>query len=224
MMRPIALLACLWMPIALAEVPVDPVREDVRGTTTSIASVHDTVRALSPAQLQEAQASARLLLDGDPYTKASFYLAFALEREVSALPLEAVDPLVRRDWAHLQAGLREHVAVLAALGVAAPAGDPMDAASQAIAGIPAAVASLGAQDRARLAPHHDRLEALTGGARPCPRGPWAAWPGHPWTLGMHLAGWHDALRRVRPFVEADEAARIDRMTALLDAWGAQALG
>lgn len=218
MMGPIAVLAWLCTSAALAEVPADPVREDVRGTATSIASVHEAVRALSPALLQDARESARLLADADPYSRAAFLLAFALEHEGSAVDAEAVDPLVRRDWEHLQAGLRDHVAVLEALGVERPPGDPMGAASRAIAGIPAAVEPLGAPDRARLAPHHDRLEALTGGVRPCPRGPWAAWPGHPWTLGMHLAGWHDALRRVRPLARGSEAARIDRMTALLGAW------
>ena len=61
---------------------------------------------------------------------------------------------------------------------------------------------------------------MTGIGRTCPRGPWALLPGQPWTLGMQLGGWHDALRRVAPFVEEPEVkAQIDAMIAVLDAYG-----
>ena len=74
--------------------------------------------------------------------------------------------------------------------------------------------------RAEIDWHSDRVEALTGVVRPCPRGPWALQPGQAWTLGLHLAGWHDALRRVEPFTkDAETRDQIGAMMALLDAYG-----
>lgn len=213
-------LLILASPTTRAEVPADPVREDVRGTATSIAAVHDAVRALSPEALQDARESARLIAEADPYARAAFLLAFALESEVSSLLPDRFDPVVRRDLEHLQTGLSDHGAMLRALDVPRPPADPQAGASGAIAGL----WSARGENLARLDPHHDRLEALTGAVRPCPRGPWADPPGHPWTLGMHLAGWHDALRRVRPFVDGPEADRIDGLVALLEAWAVASRG
>ena len=64
------------------------------------------------------------------------------------------------------------------------------------------------------------MELLTGVVRPCPRGPHAILPGQPWTLGMQLGGWHDALRRVQPFVtDPVAAAEVGAKIDLLDAYG-----
>ena len=69
--------------------------------------------------------------------------------------------------------------------------------------------------------HSARVEKLTGVVRPCSRqGPWATLPGQPWTLGMQLGGWHDALRRMQPFdTDPEVAARIDAMIETLEAYG-----
>lgn len=80
--------------------------------------------------------------------------------------------------------------------------------------VAATVRALPATDRDEEAAS-DRVERATGISRPCPRGPHAAVPGHPWTLGMNLGGWHDALRRVEPFAK-DPATR-DRVSAMIDA-------
>lgn len=49
-------------------------------------------------------------------------------------------------------------------------------------------------------------------------------PGQPWALGLELGGWHDALRRIEPFVtDPDVRDRIAEMNAVLEAYGAASL-
>lgn len=219
-------------------------RVDVRGTAASIAMIADDIDALSPARRAEAAAALRMLSVNCPYTRAALQLAFVLEAAVGEIDPLGLDPLVRRDWETLQDGLATHVAVLASLGVDLPvpvagdqlhghpsvarldvddllvADDPVALTRQLVDGITAVAREIDADTMARIEAESDRVEAATGIVRPCPRGPWSVQPGHPWTLGMQLGGWHDALRRVQPFVDDPAVgAQVDALVAVLDAYG-----
>lgn len=218
-------------------------RLDARGTATAMKRIADTVAALPEADRAAARDHLRWLQVSDPYTRAAFTLPLALEAEVRRIPADTLPRWVQSEWSHLQAGLRDHVAVLDLLGVDLPPPAPGDAlggqgspfaidrrtletsrqpvglAGRLLGAIPGVTPRFTAEAQQALVAHADAVEALTGVRRPCPRGPWADLPGHPWTLGMQLAGWHDALRRVEPFVEdAHDRARVKGMIALLDGW------
>ncbi len=226
----------------------DLVRADVRGTVASIEHVAALVEAMDPEARAAASESLRLLSVSCPYTRAALQLPFALKAVVVGVEVDRLDPFVQRDWAYLQRGLTAHVAVLEALGVdlAAPgpsdplhvaqpglmvdrdtllaSADPLVVTAPLIGAFTALAEQLDEPTRRRIELHSDRVETATGIVRPCPRGPWAEFPGQPWTLGMHLGGWHDALRRVQPFVGDPEVAeRIAAMIDLLDAHGAASL-
>lgn len=212
-------------------------RADVRGTRQAIAMIAQTVDALSPAERAEAAASLRFLVANCPYTRSALMLPIALDAAVSDTDIGRPVAYARWDWGFLQEGLAIHVAVLDALEVALPAPAPGDA----LYGHPAAIsreAVLAADDPiAAVAPmvdsiveiaaqidgptadaiarHSARVEHLTGIVRPCPRGPWSVMPGQPWTLGLQLGGWHDALRRIEPTVDAPA---IEEMIAVMDAY------
>ena len=236
----------LAAPTSEAAPTPDPhamIRADVRGTAASIAQVEAELGALSPDERAQVAASLRTLSVSCPYTRSALLLPFALSEAVMAIPAERLDRLVQHDWLTLQEGLATHVAVLSALGVSLPsplpgdplhqpgaamldrdallaAGDPLGEAAQRVAAIPVLAGQLDEAARAEIDWHSDRVEALTGVVRPCPRGPWALQPGQAWTLGLHLAGWHDALRRVEPFAkDAETRNQIGAMMALLDAYG-----
>lgn len=218
-------LALLLLLTGCADAPsVDDVsRRDVRGTASSIATIAAQVQGLAPAQRDQATASLQVLSATCPYTHAALQLAFALHHEVARIPSDAFDPLVQQDWDTLQQGLATHVAVLAELGVdntLATADDPMDLIAQQISQITTRAAAIDNTTAALIHHHSDQVEAATGITRPCPRGPTSILPGQPWTLGMQLGGWHDALRRVRPFAtDAHVVARIDAMADALHAFG-----
>ncbi|MEZ4449603.1 MAG: hypothetical protein R3B09_08990 [Nannocystaceae bacterium] len=214
-------------------------RVDARGTHAAISVIAAKIAALDDDARAEAAASLRALSVRCPYTRAAMQLPFALQAAVAAIDAEQLDPLVRGDWDHLQRGLAAHVELLRGLGVDLPApapgdplhdaapglmldrdallasDDPLAATARLVGAITTIAQGLDPSLAAELDRHSDRLEAITGVERPCPRGPWAVLPGHPWTLGMQLGGWHDALRRVAPFVE-DPAARAD-VEAMIDA-------
>jgi hypothetical protein len=203
-----------------------------------IDAVAATVQGLPAAARDEAAASLRTLSVSDPYTRAALQLPFALNVALADLPATAFDPVARQEWLSLQAGVATHVAVLEALGVDLPApgpgeplfgsglplpdldtlratDDPVATTAELVDGIVTVARRSDGPTRARIEAASDRVERATGIARPCPRGPHAAVPGHPWTLGMNLGGWHDALRRVEPFAK-DPATR-ERVSAMIDA-------
>jgi hypothetical protein len=103
--------------------------------------------------------------------------------------------------------------------------DPIELTSRLVQAIPALAGSIDTATRADIERDSERVASETGVGRPCPRSPWATFPGQPWTLGMQLGGWHDALRRVAPFTRDPEVlAQIEAMVALLDAYGEASLG
>jgi hypothetical protein len=179
----------------------------------------------------------------DPFTRAALQLPFALNVVVAQIPSEAFEPDERAAWLSLQRGLATHVAALDALGVdlAVPRpGDPLHGAEvplpdreallasddplRATAALIDAIIPLAqrtdAATRARIDAASDHVEAVTGLTRPCPRGPHAVMPGQPWTLGMQLGGWHDALQRAEPFaVDPAAEAKVQDMLAALAAYG-----
>ena len=186
-------------------------RLDVRGTAASISMIADEVRALPPLSVKEASESLQVLLVHCPYTRAALHLPFILHAAVMDIDADSLDPLVQRDWAYLQEGLGTHVDVLGMLGVEFRT-------LELNQGITTAAKQVDEPTRALIDHHSDRVEALTGVGRPCPRGPWSVLPGQSWNLGMQLGGWHDALRRVQPFVDADAREDIDALVALLDVY------
>ena len=218
----------------------DVTRRDVRGTAASIAAVTEAVRSLDPARRTAAARSLRFLSVNCPYTRSALQLPFALHQVAMGIETARLDPFVRTDWETLRAGLAAHVGALEALGVdlAAPApGDHLHdrgpAAQRSVATLRAAPDPISLTDQlldelptiaAQLTPatttlidHHSTLvEQITGVARPCGRGPWAKPPGQPWTLGLQLGGWHDALRRLAPFAVDDTVrGQITSMIELL---------
>ncbi|MEZ4240323.1 MAG: hypothetical protein R3F59_30055 [Myxococcota bacterium] len=225
MLLPLLLLA---LPAAAAPtvdgLDVDTLsRVDVRGTASAVALLYADVRALPPERRAAAAAALRTLLRDDPYTRAALQLPVALRAAVAPIPAEAFDRVVRRDWAYLQTGLDVHVALLSALDVdvgSLVGDDPLGETARLVASVPSRAAAVDAPTRARIDRLSEQVEAATGIGRPCPRGPWSVMPGQPWTLGLQLAGWHDALRRVAPFVDDPAVgAQVDAMIALLDAYG-----
>lgn len=221
----------------------DAVRRDVRGTAASIDSIAASLAGLDDVRRAQAVESLRFLSVNCPYTRAALQLAFVLESSIADVPTEGLDPLVHADWQTLQRGLATHAALLDGLSVTLPAPAPGDALAgnpaaarsrdtlRATDGLPATAAllravpdladALDAATRAQIERHSAQVELATGVARPCPRGPWAPVPGHPWTLGLQLGGWHDALRRIEPFADDPSArAAIRDAIELLDTFGA----
>jgi len=218
-------------------------RVDVRGTAQSIALIARQIHDLDPQARAQAADSLRILSVSDPYTRSAMQLPIALHRVVQGIPAESLEPLVQKDWLTLQEGLTTHVAVLDALGVDLPMpgpGDPLHghedllvdrgtlltmddpilATSLLIHELTSLAEQVAPPTSERIERHSDRVEEATGIGRPCPRGPHAVLPGQPWTLGMQLGGWHDALRRVEPFVtEPSAQAQVAAMVKVLDAHG-----
>jgi hypothetical protein len=219
-------------------------RVDVRGTATSIAMIARDVKQLSPEDRALAAESLRILSVNDPYTRSALQLPFALQIAVMDIPAASVGSFAHRDWEYLQAGLTTHVAVLESLGVDLPepvegdhlyggehgsmvdrdtlavSDDPIRATSLLIDEITAFAARVDEPTSELISLHSDRVEMATGVGRPCPRSPFTVFPGQPWTLGMQLGGWHDALRRVEPFVlDPEVKGQIGAMNALFDGYG-----
>jgi hypothetical protein len=196
----------------------DFVRVDARGAVQSIDAASRAIGGLSDVDRGRVSASLGELTRLDPYTGAAMQIPFVLQAQVARIPADRFDPVVAGDWAFLQDGLATHVDLLRSLGVQGVGANDAAVGSR-IAGIDAAARRLDAPTRARIAALSDDVEALTGVPRPCPRGPHADFPGHPWTLGMQLGGWHDALRRVQPFA-TDAATRdeVGRLIALVSAF------
>lgn len=217
-------------------------RVDVRGTATSIALLAAQVETLSPEARAEAAESLGVLTANCPYTRAALQLPFALHHSVMAIHPTELPLLVQTDWQYLQQGLATHVSLLGALGVdlaepqasdhlyargeaivtreallAAP--DPVALTASLLAEIVPVAQQVDESKRALIDSHSDRVEGVTGIGRPCPRSPFCVLPGQSWNLGMQLGGWHDALRRVEPFVEdGEQRERVEAMLALYEAY------
>lgn len=226
--RSLALSACLAAllstPTSLAAEPLADLhatselsRVDVRGTAASITAVLQAIQQLEPEARAEAIASLRYLSVNCPYTRAALQLPFALHARVKGIDAETLDPFIARDWRTLQEGLATHVAVLEALEVDLALPPSLDATREVVQAIPTAATAIDEETMYLIELRSEQLEAATGIGRPCPRGPWSIQPGHPWTLGLQLGGWSDALRRLRPFVKDPATGKdIDAMRALLD--------
>lgn len=223
-------------------------RADAEATRPSIREASDRISALSPADRDEASVALRFLTSNCPYTRAAMLLPHVVRDALDELPSEALDPAARRGLEALRDGLALHVATLDALDVqvtqpgpddvlygrmpaALPdlaslrrADDPVAEMAYSIAQITPIARTMDATTEARLDAYSGRVEAATGVARPCPRGPWAVSPGHPWTLGVELGGWRGDLQRLAT-QSADPAtrARLGALVALFDAYGEASL-
>ncbi|MCO4745116.1 MAG: hypothetical protein KC912_10025 [Proteobacteria bacterium] len=220
-------------------------RVDVRGTATSMAILAEKVEALSPEARADAAESLQLLSVSCPYTRAALTLPYALHASVMRIDAVHLNSFVQSDWIYLQQGLSTHVAVLDALSVdlVLPSTDdplhtdvaglmvdrqtlqtsanPVEAASPLVHELVTLAEAVDASTMERIDLHSDRVEEATGIGRPCPRSPFSVLPGQPWNLGMQIGGWHDALKRIEPFVEdAETQAQVGAMIALVDAYTA----
>jgi hypothetical protein len=221
-----------------------PSTADLEGSADTIVSVARAVHGLSPDRTRETAHSLQTLSTHCPYTRAALQLPFALHAVAVGIDASQLDPAVREDWTTLREGLATHVGVLDALGVDLPMpglgdslegaepgwmvdraalladDDPIGRTALLVQGITPLAAAIQAHDTYTIHHHSDRVEALTGVVRPCPRGPSSVLPGHPWTLGLQLGQWHDLLERVAPAVDDPELrATVDAMRAVLDAYG-----
>jgi hypothetical protein len=225
--------------------PADRAGAEPVSTVPSIREVSAQIAALAPAERAQATASLRFLTASCPYTRAAMLLPVVLRDAVRSIPVTAISPEGRAELAALNEALALHVGALEALGVevkAPTSGDalfgqpaasvpdraalrrsaePITTLSISIAAITPIAGTIEAQTQAQIEVHSDRVEAATGVARPCPRGPWAVQPGHPWTMGMQLNEAHDALVRLAPTaVDAGTRAELDALIGLMDALGA----
>ncbi len=222
----------------------DREQADAGATRPSIREAADRIAALPPANRDEASVALRFLTSNCPYTRAAMLLPHVVRDALDALSPAALDPAGRKELEALRDALALHIATLDALHVqvtrpgpddvlygrtpaAIPdlaslrrAGDPVADMAYSIAQITPIARTMDATTEARLDALSARVEAATGIARPCPRGPWAVSPGHPWTLGMELGGWGDDLQQLATHA-ADPATRaqLDALVALLDAYG-----
>lgn len=219
-------------------------RSDARGTATAVAILAATIAELPREDRAAATESLQFLVVSCPFTRAAMQLPFALHDVAAELDPADFERVVASDLQHIQSGLATHAALLEdlgvdlavpgtadALGTAEPslfvdrdalalAGDPLVVTGALVDALPRLARSIDAPTLDAIEYHSDRLEALTGIGRPCPRGPWTLLPGQPWTLGMQLAGWGDAFTRIAPFAtDPDTQARVEQVVELLDAHG-----
>ena len=205
-------------------------RADVRGTASSIGLTLQEIERLSPERLAEVTESYRVLSVNCPYTRASMLLPLALHKVVMGIGVDRMDPLVQRDWANLQRGLTTHVAVLTALGgdlalpvpgdylyglpdallvdrdtlLASP--DPIADTMPLILEITPLAEQLDAPATERIERSRQDVDSAIGQA----------------TMGLHLGGWENALRRIEPFVDdPDDRAQVRAMIDALSSWGSQ---
>ena len=179
----------LFLMLAPAFASPDAERFDPETRVATMERVLD----LGPHERVEAAELLDRLQAHDPWTRVAIELAFLLDAEVPVKPA----------FASVRQRIDTQVAVLKTLEVEDPALD--------LATVRAHVDALAKVDHLDADPADaDRLEALTGIRRPCPRGPWAPVPGHPWTMGMELNDVANALREL----PAHEPA----LLATLDAW------
>ena len=213
--------------------------------SSAIRGVSAQVAALPSAERAKAAASLRYLTASCPYTRAAMLIPVVLRDAVQSIPATAVSPNARAELAALNGALALHVGVLEGLGVEVEAPtatdalfghpaaslpssadlrgavDPVAALSASIHAITPIARSAEAETLAHIDAHSARVEAVTGVARPCPRGPWAVQPGHPWTMGLQLNDARAALARLAPeAVDAGTRAELDALIGLLDAFGA----
>jgi len=205
-------------------------RADVRGTARSIALTLQDIEALTPERRAAVTESYRVLSVNCPYTRASMMLPLALHAEVMGIDAHGLHPLVQRDWANLQRGLTAHVAVVAALGgdLASPepgdhlfgAGpelladrhallaspDPIGRTWPLVRAISFLVNGLDGPTTERIELARQEVDKAVGQA----------------TMGLHLGGWENALRKIEPFVDDDVVrGRIQRMIEVSSHWGSQ---
>lgn len=213
-----------------------------------IGEVSARITALPLADREEASGALRFLTSNCPYTRAAMLLPHVLKDTIDQLPAAGFNASGKVALGTMREGLAHHLDILGALDIevrrpgpddalhgrpvaAVPdlaqlrsTADPVAAMAQAIAQITPIARGTDAKTEAVLDALSTRVEATTGIARPCPRGPWAVSPGQPWTLGMELGGWRDDLAALAPQA-TDKAtkARVESLVALLDAFGEASL-
>ncbi len=234
----------LQLPVFAQERTGSPADVDVEAAAHSMTMVSETVRTLSPESREQAAESLRFLSVNCPYTRAALQLPFAMQAALAQIDPEGLDPVARRDLAHLAEGLQAHVDALEALGVdlslpqpgdhlhgwdgpmmvdvqeLQAAEEPVLLAWPLVHEISAIATQIDEPTMELIHLHSDLVESRTGVERPCPRGPWSIRPGHPWTLGMQLSDWHEALRHLEPLArDRGVQNQISTMVDLLEAYG-----
>jgi hypothetical protein len=248
-MNPMLVLALLLPNVVVPSTSAAPVAQVPSGEAvdqgpTTIRETAARIAALPTADREEASAALRLLTANCPYTRAAMLLPHVLRDVLDELPPTGFDPAGRAMLATLREGLALHVAALDVLEVhvtrpgpadllhgrpaaAIPdlaslrqSADPVAAMAYAVDQITPIARTFDAPIEARHDALSTRVEALTGVARPCPRGPWAVSPGQPWTLGMELGAARDDLERLAVHaVDPAARARLDALVVLVDAYG-----
>ena len=186
----------------------------------SIHAIADQVEGLDAASHQEAMVALDALVTDDPYVRAAVQVAVALDRMASRVDPTTFDASGRAAWKTARAQLAAHVAVLDVLGQDPRALDVgVEQTQSLIDALPYLASQVDVSTSVSSEAHSERLEALTGATRPCPRGPWATLPGHPFTLGMQLGDAEAGIRAARATLTDDAAAaQVDAMLALLEAY------
>jgi hypothetical protein len=218
-------------PVAAA--PVD--------TTPLLRESNAKMAALGPAERAQTGDALRALTARCPYTRAAMLLPFVLHEGLAAIPEADLAPAARVELAALRSALASQAEALATLGVEAPAlgasgplaghpgaasgaalrgaaPDPILVMATTISAITPIARGIDDAAQAQLDALSAEVEASTGVARPCPRGPWAVRPGHPWTLGMEQGEARAALARLSAAtVNAEARAQLDALVGLIDA-------
>ena len=224
--------------------PSAPVQDGDGAAGQSMREAAEHIAGMSPSAREEATAALGFLTANCPYTRAAMLLPYVLLDALDKVPAGALDRAGKTELTALREGLALHVATVEALGVKIGSPGPNDQlygqttaalpdlarlrrSPNAVADMAHSVAqitriaeTIDAQEGARLDVFSAIMEALTGVARPCPRGPWSVSPGQPWTLGMELNGWRDELKHLSTrAVDPAAEAQIDALVSLLDAFG-----
>ncbi|MBL8618268.1 MAG: hypothetical protein JNM72_21825 [Deltaproteobacteria bacterium] len=238
MTRSAHLLLCLGLlaPLAAwaAGQPGAPVVAAPVDATPLLRASNAKLAALGPAERAQMAVALRDLTARCPYTRAAMLLPFVLHEGLAAISEADVAPAAQVELAALRSALAGQAEALATLGVEVPAPraprpeeptaprgaapDPIRVMATTIAEITPIARGIDDAAQAQIDALSAQVEATTGVARPCPRGPWAVRPGHPWTLGMEHGEARGSLARLSAAAVNTEArAQLDALVGLIDA-------
>jgi hypothetical protein len=96
---------------------VELVYDGAAGATRGVAVLQEMVAGWDDAERRDALGSVDALITTCPYNRLGAQVPLALSIAVSRWEPERVDIEIRAEWRRLQAGLKQHVALLEALGV-----------------------------------------------------------------------------------------------------------